>query len=347
MKYALALGGGGTRGAFEVGVWQALKDLGIRVSAIAGTSIGAVNGAIFASGCDGEELWKSIKAQDVVDIKSDNMFSLDSLISVAKKVSEGGVDTSAFLKLLEKVIDEDAVRNSGILYGLCTFRTDTKESLELFINQIPKGELVQYIMASASFPLFKPTKINGTEYSDGAWRNNLPINMLIDRGYDTIISVSVKGPGVIRPIDQSGVNVINIHCRTPEVGVMDFDPKSISESIKNGYYECMRVFGRYEGDKYSVTPETYNHARMVFGPQIVTGILEAAEICKLDPYRVYDFDELCHAVFEGAKNNTKLKLMIVAMESEIPGKSILDSLGKTFRAANSIVYLKKHLEGNF
>jgi NTE family protein len=47
-KYALALAGGGTRGAFQVGVWHALGELGIEISAITGTSIGAVNGAMFA-----------------------------------------------------------------------------------------------------------------------------------------------------------------------------------------------------------------------------------------------------------------------------------------------------------
>lgn len=340
MKYALALAGGGTRGAFQVGVWQALKELGIEISAVCGTSIGAVNGAMFVSGKDGEELWKTIKAQDVADIKGDNMFSFSSLISLVKQVYEGGVDASAFGEFLSGVLNEDDVRNSSIDYGLCTFRTDTKESKELFIEDIPKGQLVQFILASAAFPLFKPVNIDGAEYTDGAMRNNLPVNMLIDRGYDTIISVAVKGPGIVKNIDQCGVNIININCHSPEVGVMDFDTKAITESIKSGYFECMRVFGKYSGETYSITPDSFNEARLMFGPQIITGLEEAATICKIDPYNVYTFEELRDKVLDGYKNHTSLKLMTAAMSKNLPGKNMLDGLGKIFRAANTIVYLE-------
>ncbi len=340
MKYALALAGGGTRGAFQVGVWQALKELGIEISAVCGTSIGAVNGAMFVSGKDGEKLWKTIKAQDVADIKGDNMFSLPSLISLVKKVSEGGIDASAFGEFLSSVLNEDDVRNSNIDYGLCTFRTDTKESKELFIEDIPKGQLLQFILASASFPLFKPINIDGAEYTDGALRNNLPVNMLIERGYDTIISVSVKGPGIVKNIDQCGVNIININSHSPEVGVMDFDTEAIAESIKSGYYECMRVFGKYSGEIYSITPESFSTARLMYGPQIIAGLEEAAEICKIDPYTVYTFDQLTDKVLLEYKNHASLKLMTAAMGKDLPGKNMLDGLGKMFRAANAIMYLR-------
>ena len=235
MKYALALAGGGTRGAFQVGVWQALKELGIDICAIAGTSIGAVNGAVFASGSDGENLWKNIDATDVADFDGDNLFSPTSLISALKKLPDGGIDASAFGEFLAENIDEQLIRNSGISYGLCTYRTDTKKSEELFLEDIPHGRLSEYVLASACFPLFKPVTIDGVEYADGGITNTLPENMLIAKGYDSIISVSVKGPGVVRPVDRSGINIIDINCKTPEVGVMDFNPDSISESIKSGY----------------------------------------------------------------------------------------------------------------
>ncbi len=340
MKYALALAGGGTRGAFQVGVWQALKELGIEISAVCGTSIGAVNGAMFVSGKDGEEIWKSIKAQDVADIKGDNMFSPASLISLAKKVYEGGVDASAFGEFLSDVLNEDDVRNSDIDYGLCTFRTDTKESKELFLEDIPQGQLLQFILASASFPLFKPVNIDGAEYSDGALKNNLPVNMLIERGYDTIISVSVKGPGIVKNVNQCGINIININCQSPEVGVMDFDTKAIAESIKSGYFECMRVFGVFCGETYSITPESYKTARLTYGPQILAGLEEAAAICKIDPYKLYTFQELTDKVLAEYKNHASLKLMTAAMTKSLPGKNMLDGLGKMFRAANAIMYLK-------
>lgn len=341
-EYALALAGGGTRGAFEVGVWQALNELGIDISAIVGTSIGAVNGAVFVSGTDPTDIWKQIRAKDVIDIKGDNLFSLSTLASTVRQIVDGGVDASAFDKLLEKHIDEDKIRNSPIEYGLCTYRTDIKKSETLFVDQIPYGELVDYILASANFPVFKRKTIDGVNYIDGGVTNNLPIDMLIERGYDTIISVSVKGVGFSKSADKCGINIINIEPRNPEVGIMEFDNDAIAKSIKSGYYECMRVFGKYKGDIYSITHDSYEEAHFIYGGDILKGIEEAAEMCGIDKYMVYTFDALKEKVLSEYKNSKKLSFLVSTMESENPARSILDSLGKLFRAANAVVYLKKH-----
>ena len=345
MKYALALAGGGTRGAFEVGVWQALKELGIDICAITGTSIGAVNGAVFASGSDGETLWKTIDAKDVADINGKNLFAPASIISTLKKVSDGGIDASAFGDFLAEHIDERAIRDSGIDYGLCTYRTDTKKSEELFLSDIPDGKLTDYILASACFPLFKPVTIDGVEYSDGGILNNLPENMLISKGYDSIISVSVKGPGYVKSVDKCGINIIEINCKTPEVGVMDFNTDAIGESIKSGYYECMRVFGKCRGEIYPIQSSSFSHALLCYGPKIISGLEEAARICKIDPYREYTFDELKEAVFSAYRSNSRLRLMTYAISHDLPLRGVLDSLGKIFCAANSIVYLLRHENG--
>ena len=68
-KTALVLGGGGSRGAYEIGVWQALRELGIPVNMVTGTSVGAINGAMIAQ--DAFELavslWKEIDTPMVFD----------------------------------------------------------------------------------------------------------------------------------------------------------------------------------------------------------------------------------------------------------------------------------------
>lgn len=341
MKYGLALAGGGTRGAFEVGVWEALTELGVEIGAITGTSIGAVNGAVFASGKDAKALWENINAEDIAEFEGEDMFSLPTLIKTLKKVPEGGVDASAFKTLLKSCINEENVRKSGIDYGLCTYRMDTKKGVELFIEDIPQGKLVDFVHASANFPIFKPATIDGIEYRDGALRNNLPVNMLISRGYDSIISVSIKGVGVVRSIDRCGVNIIEINCKTPEVGIMDFSREGIKDTIKSGYYECMRVFGKYSGRHYPIENESYRQARRIYGPDIIRGLEDAALMCGTDRYRAYSFEELRDGVLNSYKQNRRLRLMTAAISKEYAGRGALDSLGKLFRAANAIVYLKR------
>lgn len=342
MKYALALAGGGTRGAFEVGVWQALNELGIEISAIAGTSIGAVNGAVFCAGTDARSLWQKIKAADVADIKGDNLFTVSSFFSALKSLPFGGIDASAFANFLATYIDEEKIRKSDIEFGLCTYRADTKNCEELFIDEIPDGKLVDYILASSCFPMFRPVNIGGVEYSDGGIRNNLPVNMLIDRGYDSIISVSVKGIGMVKNIDRCGINIINIGCKKPEIGIMDFDSESILKSMKSGYYECKKVFGKYKGTYYPIDCDSFDSALVLFGPDIVTGIEEAAVLCNIDMCRVYTFEYLVNVVFATYRNCRKLRFLVHTMQKKRFGRGFLDTLGKYFRAANSIIYLSKH-----
>ena len=71
--YALALSGGGTRGAYEVGAYKALNEIGINIKAIAGTSIGALNGAMFLSANleKAEDMYNKIDISNVLDVDDD------------------------------------------------------------------------------------------------------------------------------------------------------------------------------------------------------------------------------------------------------------------------------------
>lgn len=344
MIYALALGGGGTRGAFECGVWRALCELGINVSAIAGTSIGAVNGAIFAAGEDAFELWKKVSADDILKLPRDNDSSASISVSLIKSLSRGGIDTSPFHDFLSKHLSEEKLRQSPIDFGLCTYSVDDKCELDLFKDDIPQGKLIDYIVASACFPLFKPSVIDNKIYSDGGVRNNLPINMLIEKGFDTIISVSVKGIGLINDADICGTDIIEINCPEAEVGLLDFDKNSIMKSIDSGYCECMKVFGEYEGEYFSFYADSYHEAVKRFGRQMIQRLEAAAKTLKIYPYKAYTVSELIKQVLSGYKKNKRLAGLVSFIRKEEHNviHEKLDLLGRYFDAANAIVYFSKH-----
>lgn len=346
MKYALSLAGGGTRGAFQAGVWRALGELGKEITAITGTSIGAVNGAMFAMGIDTSDMWSNISVDDIVDVpsKNSNLLSPVSLVKFARMSAHGGLDTTPFRNLLDSLISEEKLRNSEIKFGLCTYSVSDKKSVELFVDEIPDGKIVDYILASACFPIFKPIKIDGRDYSDGSIRNNLPVNMLIDKGYDTIISVSVRGVGVIRETDNCGVNIIKIKCPSPEVGLMDFDTDAIKRSIESGYYECMKTFGRYAGEHFSIVRDSYYSAIAHYGSELIHGLESAGKMIGLEQYKVYSFEELRDAVLSEYSKHPRLRILadfIAKSSSSNFIREKLDILGDTFSAANSIVYLSK------
>ena len=343
MKYALALGGGGARGAFEAGVWSALRDMNKEITAIAGTSVGAINGAAFAAGVDVERLWCDLTAQKLIpQAEDENLISPATLGSALGTVLKGGFETETMKSFLAGIIDENKVRRSGTDYGLCTFSSTSKKTVELFLDRIPYGTLIDYITASACFPVFKPVKIKGEEFTDGGIRNNIPIDMLIARGYDTIISVSVHGIGMVKDIDKRGINLIEIGCGKPECGIMEFDSHKIRRSIRDGYMNCMKAFGRFSGRDFFINNKSYSSAVARYGYEFTDGIEEAAKLSGIDRNRPYTFTALVKAVMACYRNHPGLARMVELIEMEPPCimHSKLDML-KLFRAANAIVYMKK------
>ena len=73
MDYGLVFAGGGVRGAYHIGVWRAIEELGIKISSVCGASIGAVNAAMLCMGAyeDALRLWEEISLYDIVALPSD------------------------------------------------------------------------------------------------------------------------------------------------------------------------------------------------------------------------------------------------------------------------------------
>ncbi len=116
--YGLVLTGGGTKGCYEIGAWKALEELKIKISAVAGTSIGAINGAFYVQN-DFElayDIWTNIKIEDFISIESDSPLQL-----FVGTIKEKGLDITPLKKMMHQYFDEDKIRASDVDYGLVTF----------------------------------------------------------------------------------------------------------------------------------------------------------------------------------------------------------------------------------
>lgn len=101
-EYGLVLEGGGAKGAYQIGAWKALKEAGIRIKGIAGTSVGALNGALICMGDleKAESLWENISYSQIMsvddkvmeDIFKQKKISRDALKDMMDYISAGGVD---------------------------------------------------------------------------------------------------------------------------------------------------------------------------------------------------------------------------------------------------------------
>ena len=96
-SYALALEGGGAKGAYQIGAWKALREAGVKIDAVAGTSVGALNGALIVMGDleKAEAIWENIRYSQVMDVDDETMsrllkgdVKLDELDDVALQMLE-------------------------------------------------------------------------------------------------------------------------------------------------------------------------------------------------------------------------------------------------------------------
>lgn len=248
---ALVLGGGGSRGAYEAGVWQALTELGIEFDMVCGVSVGSINAAMVAQG-DVDKLntlWKEIHTHEVFDVAEDaNMMSF-----AMEFVKKGGATVSGLKTLLDKYLDEDAVRNSPVDMGLLTTEFPSMKPRPLWIKDIPKGQLADYIAASsAAFPAVHYYEIGSEKFIDGGYSNNLPVPMAWDHGATDCIAVYMNAPGKYFPEQVEGVDNVTLIKSKWDLGdFLVFDPENSKRTERLGYQNTMKQYGAYDGIMYS------------------------------------------------------------------------------------------------
>ena len=182
----LVLSGGGGRGAYQVGVIKALEEGGIEPEIIVGTSIGAVNGALLASGlkaADLERVWLSLTTRQIHKLRPD-FWRIHQWPSI--------FTTAPLEDTLNRLVDFVAVARSP--RRLVVTATDVESGrLRVFHN----GEVnARHIVASCSIPVIYPaTRIRGRHYWDGAVLAETPLGQAIDAGADEIYVVLLSPMG--------------------------------------------------------------------------------------------------------------------------------------------------------
>ena len=119
---ALVLAGGGARGSYQVGVWRALMELDWHPQIITGTSVGGLNGAMFVLDLyeTARDMWLTIRSRDVMELPEENA-DLSALHQFLRRVvKEGGMDVTPLEEIVERVLDEDALRSAPIRFGIVT-----------------------------------------------------------------------------------------------------------------------------------------------------------------------------------------------------------------------------------
>ena len=305
-EYGLVLAGGGTRGAYQVGAWKALQELNIKIKGIVGASIGALNGALFLQNDYAmvSKMYETIKINNVMKISgvdgNKNIFDLSNIFNLASNYrKQNGIDNTPLRKMIEKYIDMDKLYNSSIDFGLVTYSVKSRQPLQKFKNEIAKEEMVNYLLASSCFPIFKPQIINNEEYYDGGLYDSAPTNMLIDKGYKNIILVDIAGVGLSRKLSTNkGIYLKIIRPSEDLGGTFEFNHTRIVNNIKLGYLDTMRAFNKLQGHIYYFKNEEFQKMLEVFNLETIYGLEYAAQIYNMYKYREYTFEEFINELYK-------------------------------------------------
>ncbi len=252
VKRAVVLSGGGTKGAYELGVWRALKELSIDYHIVTGTSIGSVNGALMAIGNFeyADKVWREMVMGDLMADppapQNPFLHFMETFFLLpgqrTNNITDGAVDNTPFLSFVEKNIDADLLMASEVDYGLVTVRARDRKPFLLTKKQMSQYNIKDFIIASSSvYPVFPMHKVGADYYIDGMYHDNLPIDFAISMGATELIVVDLH----VKPQHPEYAGKSNVIYLTPSKdpgGILAFDRKKIEENIEMGYEDAIRKF---------------------------------------------------------------------------------------------------------
>ena len=339
--YGIVLEGGGTRGAYQMGAWKAFRELGLEYGGVAGTSVGALNGAMMVQGDFDRalELWSEMHISRILSVDQgiyDRLQRRDIQSKDATRMLQhfggilrDGVDTTPMRLLLNAEIDEARIRKSGLEFGFVTvslsnwnllnlYKGDWSP-LKLYIGDVPEGQLVEYLMASAGLPVFRRQRIDGRMVFDGGLHDNLPIDILEDKGFTKIVAVKLGGFSRNRWQEKKDVEVTYINPSEGLGGMLDFSSKRVEKNIELGYFDTLKIFRGYSGHKYCLEVDRdedyFLHLLLCIGDDRLAALGEEFGLYAGKPVRRMLLERLIPLVAEllGLGGNLSYKEIVIAL----------------------------------
>jgi NTE family protein len=240
-RTVLVLGGGGVKGVTHVGAWKALREAGIEVAEIVGTSIGSLVGATIAGGAGVELLERlalGLRKRDIVDV---NRWSLLPNGLRQKSVFRG----DALRTYIERVLPRHAWSDLEIPLSVNAVDLETGHTIWFGAGGRTDVALPEAIYASSALPVFyPPASIGRMHLVDGGIMDAVPVTRAADRGADRIIAVTASAGRTKDAADTVDKGMISIHHR-----VMDIMSYARREVVEDMWFGCpiMHVRPRLAG----------------------------------------------------------------------------------------------------
>ncbi len=259
-KWALTLAGGGAKGAYQFGVWKALREMQLEKNlvAVSGSSVGALNAALISLNefDDANTIWTSIMPKQFLDINFDTIIGpLDTLVK--RTLTNGLCSRDGLISIIDNYLNLKELAAARIPAYICVSHYPS-ECIEC-LNEEPEPEYIslsevdahdakQLLLASSAMPyVYPPELIHNKVYRDGGLSDNVPVLPMTTVGADKLIVVKLE------PDDKVNTDLYSTFSEVVEIvpsreigdlldGTLEFTSRNADFRILLGYYDTLRTF---------------------------------------------------------------------------------------------------------
>lgn len=260
-SWALTLAGGGGKGAYEIGVWQALREIGIEKNliAVSGSSSGALNAALISLNefDKAKTIWSSIMPKQFLDINYDTIIGpLNTLVK--RTLTAGLCSRDGLIEIIDKYLNLEQLAGARIpaYVSISRYSSDCIDCLSekpqveyISLSEVSPDDAGQFLLASSAMPyIYPPEIIHGNVYRDGGLADNVPIYPMTSVGADNLIVVKLE------PDDKVDTSLYSKFKEVVEIipsreigdlfdGTLEFTSRNVMFRMLLGYYDTLRTFG--------------------------------------------------------------------------------------------------------
>lgn len=260
-KWALTLAGGGGKGAYEIGVWQALREIGLEKNliAVSGSSSGALNAALISLNefDKAKTIWSSIMPKQFLDINYDTIIGpLNTLVK--RTLTAGLCSRDGLIEIIDKYLNLEqlAVARIPAYVSISRYSSDCIDCLSekpqveyISLSEVSPDDARHFLLASSAMPyIYPPEIIHGNVYRDGGLADNVPIYPMTSVGADNLIVVKLE------PDDKVDTSLYSKFKEVVEIipsreigdlfdGTLEFTSRNVMFRMLLGYYDTLRTFG--------------------------------------------------------------------------------------------------------
>lgn len=260
-RWALTLAGGGGKGAYEIGVWQALREIGLEKNliAVSGSSSGALNAALISLNefDKAKTIWSSIMPKQFLDINYDTIIGpLNTLVK--RTLTAGLCSRDGLIEIIDKYLNLEQLAGARIpaYVSISRYSSDCIDCLSekpqveyISLSEVSADDAGQFLLASSAMPyIYPPEIIHGNVYRDGGLADNVPIYPMTSVGADNLIVVKLEPDDKVDTSLYSNFKEVVEIIPSREIGdlfdgTLEFTSRNVMFRMLLGYYDTLRTFG--------------------------------------------------------------------------------------------------------